>query len=265
MVRSVLVSLLLAACGAGTAKAPASSHADAPAAPVARPDAASAPVAVDRYACALDRDCVTTCGLGAVSAAWLRTAAVTDDCKDGCSSKGLRARCRAGACETVDDGGRFLPSCTRKDAPPRRWDCAVDRDCTATCGLGAVNRAWIAASGAHDTCKDGCADDGMEARCQAGTCVTIDRDRGDALVNGCTRMDAPPPGPYDCVADSDCTATCSRGALNLAWLKASGLTETCVDGCASQAYHARCREGGCETIRYDGQLEASCTRKPLTP
>jgi hypothetical protein len=78
-----------------------------------------------QYRCAGDGDCITTCALGAVSAAWYRMNhpdGAARDCEDGCASKGLVARCEHAVCTTYDTrfgGSKRVDECTRRDAHSR--------------------------------------------------------------------------------------------------------------------------------------------------
>lgn len=68
------------------------------------------------------------------------------------------------------------PSNLSLERPPPldRFGCAADADCTTSCNHGAVNRAWYALEGSTRTdCEDGCASDGVSARCVRGSCAAF--------------------------------------------------------------------------------------------
>jgi hypothetical protein len=99
--------------GSDNHRATASAH-DAPL------DGSAADASDLPYRCERDSDCITTCELGAVSAAWWRTNhpdGQSRDCEDGCASKGLVARCEHATCTTFDTrfgGLRRAEDCTHK-------------------------------------------------------------------------------------------------------------------------------------------------------
>jgi hypothetical protein len=67
---------------------------------------------------------------------------------------------------------------------PQRWACASDKECTQTCELGAVNRAWITAHPEADSCDDGCGWKPTVA-CRDAECVTLTED--GQIDAGCTK------------------------------------------------------------------------------
>lgn len=99
-------------------KAPLTAASDAAVGSAPPPSDPEAP-----YRCVADGDCVTTCRFGALSAAWWRARGVASadrDCEDGCSSKGLVARCEHGTCATYDTrfgGTKRADDCTRRPVP----------------------------------------------------------------------------------------------------------------------------------------------------
>jgi hypothetical protein len=110
-----LAALLVACCTSSPApKAPDALTVDAGvvAEPGALAPAAGATLAAEAtpFACGAAADCVTTCGLGAVSRTWLTKHPGGADCEDGCASKGLSADCVGGVCSTMD-GGKVDEGC----------------------------------------------------------------------------------------------------------------------------------------------------------
>jgi hypothetical protein len=70
-----------------------------------------------------------------------------------------------------------------------QWTCAKDADCTQTCALGAVSRAWLERNRDADPCDDGCGwKSGMQA-CRDGECVTLTAE-GD-IDEACTKKPVP--------------------------------------------------------------------------
>ena len=66
-----------------------------------------------RHSCAVDYDCRLSCNHGAVNLRWYTAnRRRIQECKDGCSSKGMTARCVRGIC-TAFQRGQVVPSCTR--------------------------------------------------------------------------------------------------------------------------------------------------------
>jgi hypothetical protein len=168
---------------------------------------------------------------------------------------------------------------TPRDDP--RFTCREDRDCVATCALGAVSRAWWRRHGAPYTgCEDGCASKGYFARCIQRACVTFRRHNGTvSRVAHCTFRPLPrprprpprrpthPAGAYRCRADADCVGTCASGALNRAWYeKHEQQLRRCRDGCLGPGLRIRCVEGVCTTFNHRTGMKKpvlSCTRKKI--
>ena len=73
------------------------------------------------------------------------------------------------------------------EVDPARWACVKDEDCRQTCGLGAVNAAWLAAHPNADQCDDGCGWKSGKEACRDGECVTLDGQGG--IDEGCTRVE----------------------------------------------------------------------------
>ena len=70
---------------------------------------------IDPHACAADDDCWTSCTYGAVSAKWYQAAdRKGSECKDGCASKGMDAKCEDGRCVAYRFGER-VDHCTGRD------------------------------------------------------------------------------------------------------------------------------------------------------
>ena len=64
------------------------------------------------HRCSSDDDCRTSCRYGAVNREWYSYGA-TNECKDGCASKGDSARCEGGACVAYA-GAKRNDLCTRR-------------------------------------------------------------------------------------------------------------------------------------------------------
>lgn len=156
------------------------------------------PAVPERVACKVDGDCMSSCGQGAVSTAWWKTAFPGDEgCEDGCAdADAAPPRCEAGRCVAYDHGGARRGECTdRTDTPveavgPAHF-CDADADCATTCALGAVNKRWYEAHPRAD-CRGGCTAAGVEApRCEAHLCVAYRKTpkTGDKPVRDetCTR------------------------------------------------------------------------------
>lgn len=79
-------------------------------------------------------------------------------------------------------------------APPtavdaQQWACTKDAECSQTCALGAVSKAWLADHRDLDTCDDGCGWRSGSIACRDGECVTL-TDDGDIDEN-CTKRTTP--------------------------------------------------------------------------
>lgn len=80
-----------------------------------------------------------------------------------------------------------------------------------------------------------------------------------------------PPAPVDsaqqwaCKTDADCTQTCALGAVSTAWIKAHPEADGCDDGCGWKYGKQACRDGECVTLGDNGEIDASCTKRPYTP
>jgi len=161
-------------------------------------------------------------------------------------------------------------------APPpeveARYACERDEDCLVSCAQGAVSWRWYReALPGGESCEDGCAADGISARCEAGACVaTRDDGAGPRPDPSCTRRDdAPPPerpGPaHRCAADDDCTLRCRLGAVNRRTIGALvELGPDCRDGCRSAGMSVRCEEGRCLALRLN-EPEPLCTERSIWP
>jgi len=65
------------------------------------------------------------------------------------------------------------------------------------------------------------------------------------------------PNRFSCIVDSDCKNTCRYGAVNKSWTE----TDSCVDGCASNAMgDPKCIENSCVAYDYKGEAVPYCTR-----
>lgn len=106
--RHLVALILVAACS--SSKAPPSSS---PA-----PTPGSSATGEAPYRCTADTDCLVSCAYGAVNRAWYE-AAKLQECKDGCSEDNT-ARCRAGSCVAVQEGGSNAvdTACTHRPITP---------------------------------------------------------------------------------------------------------------------------------------------------
>ena len=68
-----------------------------------------------RFDCDVDGDCRNSCQYGAINHTWYDR--LGPGCKDGCSSKGMHARCIANACVAFDHKDQRADDCTRQPAP----------------------------------------------------------------------------------------------------------------------------------------------------
>ena len=99
------VAMVLVACAKTDATSPTSS----------KPVASASATSNARFDCKVDADCVLSCSRGAVNNAWyLAGPAKSETCEDGCSSKGMSARCVNAQCAAFDVKGQPVPDCTKK-------------------------------------------------------------------------------------------------------------------------------------------------------
>jgi hypothetical protein len=72
--------------------------------------------AAARWGCAVDGDCVNSCGLGAVNRHWFAAEYPQGDtCEDGCANQiSAPPRCIDGGCVAFDVDGHRVDYCTRK-------------------------------------------------------------------------------------------------------------------------------------------------------
>ena len=68
-----------------------------------------------------------------------------------------------------------VPSADGQDGEAQ-WTCTDDEDCTMTCALGSVSKAWIEARPNADDCDDGCGWSHGQEKCQQGQCVAMKED-----------------------------------------------------------------------------------------
>ena len=67
----------------------------------------------EKYRCQTDSDCTLSCREGAINRSYSKK--ITDDCEDGCSSKGMKAQCIHYLCEAFRWDGKKEESCTLKE------------------------------------------------------------------------------------------------------------------------------------------------------
>jgi hypothetical protein len=80
-----------------------------------RREGAAEPLRIAPHACANDDDCWTSCTYGAVNARWYQAEdRQGSECKDGCASKGMEARCEDRKCVAYRFGER-VDHCTGRD------------------------------------------------------------------------------------------------------------------------------------------------------
>lgn len=75
----------------------------------------------------------------------------------------------------------------------------------------------------------------------------------------------PMPGQWACVKDVDCAQTCALGAVSRAWLDRNRDADPCDDGCGWKSGQQACRDGECVTLTPDGDIDESCTKRPVPP
>jgi hypothetical protein len=89
--------------------------------------------------------------------------------------------------------GKPEPSAIHSSPPSPKpvavdWSCKVDKDCTISCGWGAVNADWYRKTQPRD-CDDGC--ETVDAvSCESGVCTAWTRAKGDAartVAQECTK------------------------------------------------------------------------------
>lgn len=106
------------AAPSGAVLAPPTSRTVASEAPILRPTGTAAPGKA-QWACAAPAECVQTCALGAVSAAWLKANPNADACDDGCGWNTNQVTCKDGQCVTLDKSGNVDPSCSLRPYVPK--------------------------------------------------------------------------------------------------------------------------------------------------
>ncbi|MEM6989688.1 MAG: hypothetical protein AAF721_04305 [Myxococcota bacterium] len=67
---------------------------------------------------------------------------------------------------------------------------------------------------------------------------------------------------WRCASDKDCVQTCALGAVNGAWIAKNPNADDCDDGCGWKSGMTACRDSECVTLDNDGNIDASCTKRP---